>query len=424
MSQARKVLNIRKVLESQSDIVHDEFHFFNADTRAVFFGAHLIDWLLANHNPAKLERKDMTKIVQDELYDPSLAHQVIYPVEHNLRFIDSEKHMYRLAPDQFNEYQANPLILNLHGLDTSSNKFIYELEDEHPTIQHIMEQLREIVGDIYKDFVEQDGTLVDYEALKDSQLFCNKYIPFVTKLAFTDISKIIGDDDLTKAFWINIFNVFAIHIQIAHYSLKKTFAMTVAEKLESLNTYLYNLGGHNYSLNDIHHSILRKNDPAGLSTAYDMFKSMFSSAKPQRFHEFDPRHKFVLRTFDPRVNFALNFGSISCPPLKYYDYENIENQLDHAAKRFCTKEVHIVETKGRRHIQLSQLFKDYQKDYGHTHVELFDYILNHCDDDEEKDELTKAKEHPDKAQIEFKKFNYDVNAKKHTDLETRLASVV
>jgi len=419
----QKTFNLRKVLESRADIVHDEYHIFNADTKNVFFGTHLVDWLLANHNPSQLDRKAMIQHIQDELYSPSLAQQLIYPVDHNLGFLDSEKHTYRFVSDQFDEYKQNPHILNLHGVNTDSYKFFYELDDEPPKIQQIMQELKQVVEKIYRDYVEQDGTLVDYEALSGSSVFKDEYLPFATKLAYVDKSKIIADDDLTKAFFINVYNVFAIHIMIAHYNLKKTFEMSTTQRMDAFNSCKYNIGGHNYSLNDIHHGILRKN-ATGSTITFDVVKFVFSfKPKGPRFVEADPRFKFVIRNFDPRINFALNFGALSCPPIKFYDYENIENQLDHAAKRYCTKEVTIVETKGRRHIQLNQLLKDLN-DYGTTNIELYEYILNHCDDDEEKEEITKAKENPDKAQVEFKKFNYDINAKKHHNAETRLASVV
>ena len=69
----------------------------------------------------------------------------------------------------------------------------------------------------------------------------------------------------------------------------------------------------------------------------------------------DPRIKFVMGTFDPRIHFALVCGAKSCPPIRVYDPQNLQQGLQWATEGFCDEEVQI--DVDRRLITLSMLFK-------------------------------------------------------------------
>lgn len=58
----------------------------------------------------------------------------------------------------------------------------------------------------------------------------------------------------------------------------------------------YKIGEYNFSLDDIEHGILRCN-------------RVHPSKKISLFSDGDPRIKFCIRTFDPRIHFALNCGA-------------------------------------------------------------------------------------------------------------------
>jgi len=428
--ETHRTFKLKKVLKSRSQILRDKSNLFGSNTSKVFTGSSLVYWLLNNYNPFDWknhdqivdwmidgadpkpeERQKMTRHIYEELYDPALSHQVIYPVDHNSGFFDSEGHFYRFVTEQFEQWRHDPHILNLPRSDNGAHKLFCELEDGSQTIKvnQIMLEMKEIVGKIYRDYTEQDGSLVDYEGLKNSVVWSLEYIPFASKLAYMDLSGILNNDNLTKAFFINVYNMMAIHIMIAQEDMKKKLEITA----DTFNVYKYNIAGHNYTLNDIQHGILRKNS-SGTKMTFDAGTSFFSfKAKGQRLNKADPRFKFMVKNSDQRVNLALNFGAVSCGALRYYDEKNIEKGLNSAAWECCNKEVVVVGSKGKRNIEVDGLFQEYLSDFGGSNVELVDWILRYCEKDEVKKEIGVMKrEDTEKENVVFKKFSNDVNIAK------------
>ena len=65
--------------------------------------------------------------------------------------------------------------------------------------------------------------------------------------------------------------------------------------------------------------------------------------------------------FDPRIHFALNCASRSCPPIGVYDAARIDTQLDLAAASFIRADV---EANPACSVRLSAIFKWYTADFG------------------------------------------------------------
>jgi hypothetical protein len=65
---------------------------------------------------------------------------------------------------------------------------------------------------------------------------------------------------------------------------------------------------------------------------------------------------------DPRIHFALNCASRSCPPIGVYDAERIDAQLDLAAASFVANDVEIDSRAGV--VRLSAIFRWYAGDFG------------------------------------------------------------
>ena len=71
----------------------------------------------------------------------------------------------------------------------------------------------------------------------------------------------------------------------------------------------------------------------------------------------------VLRKMDePRIHFAINCASISCPKLmnKAYTPTSINEQLDEAASEFINSDKNRISSTS---VKLSHIFKWYEKDY-------------------------------------------------------------
>lgn len=71
------------------------------------------------------------------------------------------------------------------------------------------------------------------------------------------------------------------------------------------------------------------------------------------------------RFADPRIHFALNCASASCPRLPRIPFlpERLEQQLDREARRFVAEERNVRVDLARRRVELSRIFEWYEGDF-------------------------------------------------------------
>ncbi len=120
-------------------------------------------------------------------------------------------------------------------------------------------------------------------------------------------------------------------------------------KLSFFRRAAYEIGSQRFSAHDIEHGILRGNRPH------------WAIPGPQ-FGPTDARLAWRLTPFDPRIHFALNCATRSCPPIGLYDAARIDAQLDLAAASFIAGDVAIDPAQGA--VRLSSIFKWYAGDFG------------------------------------------------------------
>jgi hypothetical protein len=134
------------------------------------------------------------------------------------------------------------------------------------------------------------------------------------------------------AFWINAYNVFTLRAIVDHYPIRVRWLSfgprNSIRQIDGVWTRLkWRAAGREVTLDQIEHEILR---PA--------FK-------------------------DPRVHFAINCASISCPPLAATPYAaaRLDAQLDEAARRYLASP-HGLQISGDR-LRVSSIFKWYGDDF-------------------------------------------------------------
>ncbi len=88
---------------------------------------------------------------------------------------------------------------------------------------------------------------------------------------------------------------------------------------------------------------------------------MHPSSNKRKFDKADPRLKFSLNSIDPRIHFALNCGAKSCPPIRIYSEENLEEDLDKATQDFVTASTSIDVLNDT--VILTKLFLWYREDF-------------------------------------------------------------
>lgn len=142
---------------------------------------------------------------------------------------------------------------------------------------------------------------------------------------------------------------------------------------------------------DIEHGILRCNRGHPMSPG-----PQFSSA--------DPRLAWAIDPVDVRIHFALNCAGRSCPPIQVYSPQNLDSQLDLAARNFINQDISF--DQGTHKVQLSTIFKWFAKDFGGRQG-ILDFLIEHLQDGDRKSWL---RDNEEKIKFQYKAYDWRLNA--------------
>jgi len=150
------------------------------------------------------------------------------------------------------------------------------------------------------------------------------------------------------AFWINIYNAFAVLL------LRPNPAVITYQlgRWRHFSALKINVAGELLSLDNVEHGLIRQ-------SKIKWGKGYLSSWNVSPFEK-----QFRVLQFDPRIHFALNCGGASCPPIRYYEPEAIEQQLQLATESFLAIETQFDAQKNT--VELSKIFAWYSGDFGGT----------------------------------------------------------
>jgi hypothetical protein len=179
---------------------------------------------------------------------------------------------------------------------------------------------------LLKKYVADNGD-VNYKDFKTEVKLLNAYIDYLaTKILSEDWNK-----QEKLAYFINVYNANTIKLILDHYPIK-----SIKDIKNPWSKNRIKIGDENFSLSDIENKILRKMN-------------------------------------EPRIHFAINCASISCPRLlnQAYTAKNVETLLEQVSKDFINySEKNII---SKENAQLSKIFDWYKKDFNKK-VSLIDYI--------------------------------------------------
>lgn len=146
-----------------------------------------------------------------------------------------------------------------------------------------------------------------------------------------------------RAFWINVYNVLARH------AVRARSSTAWYDWLEPFRT-VYTVAGQALTLDQIEHGLLRDNArPPGLPL--------------RALRAGDARLRFAV-PLDARVHFALRCGAVSCPPIRRYDGDKVDQQLELAARAFLAAESSFDATSGV--VTTNRILSFYAADFGGT----------------------------------------------------------
>ena len=241
------------------------------------------------------------------------------------------------------------------------------------------------MADLKAHFIDVEKGVVHYRRIRGSEEF-ERYKDLTKGLQSLDLHP-LRERDQKLAFWINIYNTAVIH-GVIELGIEKS----VKEVSGFFDRVRYEIGGFHFSLNEMEHGILRGNrrHPYGL-------------LKP--FRRKDRRMEFAIAPLDPRIHFALVCGARSCPPIGFYEADQIESQLQLAAESFINNpQVKILPQEGA--VFISKIFKWYKRDFGGNDGALIDLLLNYLDEGEKK---TYLQQNRDKIRIRYQPYDWNLN---------------
>ncbi len=205
----------------------------------------------------------------------------------------------------------------------------------------VAQALRALGNRLKVDAID-DGGQVDYEKLQGSDTFrdLKRTAGLLRGVDFSALS----DDDRRIAFWINVYNVLAIHGVIA-----LGVRESVMEVPSFFGVVAYRVGDFVLTLDEIENGVLRRN-------------AAHPATKKRLFGDEDPRLDLCPSHVDPRIHAALVCASTSCPPVAFYEAAKLDAQLEAATLNYVAADVEVDDA--AKVVRVPITFKYYQSDFG------------------------------------------------------------
>jgi hypothetical protein len=254
-----------------------------------------------------------------------------------------------------------------------------------PAEQSIDIALTLAMADLKAKFIDVERGAVRYKSIRGSEEF-ERYKDLTRGLRSFDLRS-VKDRGPRLAFWTNIYNTAVIH-GVIELGLERS----VKEYPGFFDRITYEIGGSRFSLNEMEHGLLRGNR-----------RHPYRVLKP--FRERDVRLEFAIVPLDPRIHFALVCGARSCPPIGFYEAEQIDFQLGLAAMSFINSpQVKILPEE--KTVFISMIFKWYKNDFGGSDRALLDTLLNYLDEGKDKAFL---EENRNQIRIQYQPYDWNLN---------------
>ena len=216
------------------------------------------------------------------------------------------------------------------------------------------EALRVLGNALKVEAIGEDGK-VDYRTRQGSETFAE--LERTSQLLHHVDPGQLTDDGDSIAFWINIYNVLAIHGVLA-----TGVRESVMEIPSFFGVVAYRVGDYVVTLDEIENGILRRNAP-------------HPASKSRLFDDDDPRLGLCPSHVDARIHAALVCASTSCPPVAFYEASKLDTQLNLAADNYVRADVEIDDE--AKLVRIPITFRYYEADFGrHAGVQLF--LLQHA----------------------------------------------
>jgi len=200
----------------------------------------------------------------------------------------------------------------------------------------------ELWNELLKKYVTLEGN-VNYKGLMNEKGKLNSYLDMLGNNPPVELAPAMAKDEqkvksqaaAAMAYWINTYNAYTIKLILDHYPVK---SIRDIDDGKPWDEKFISIGIKRYSLNMIENDILRK--------------------------------KFQ----DPRIHFAINCASKSCPKLlnEAFNAKDLERQLDDAARSFVNDDSKN-KINGDK-LELSEVFDWYKADFIATYTGVISFL--------------------------------------------------
>lgn len=195
----------------------------------------------------------------------------------------------------------------------------------------VAEELRRLILGLYGKYLSEDGRSVSYKAMGADPLF-RRYVDAAAELQAVDLAPLSREE--LMCMFINLYNALIIHAHVAFGA--------PASALDRLAFFTrvakYNIGGRDYSADDLENGVLRGNRPPASDVFALLGLTWLAKLPFGGSGSGDPRRAKVVDPVDPRIHFALVCGAKSCPPIQLYTPARLEAGLQAAAEvRQCVR---------------------------------------------------------------------------------------
>ena len=190
---------------------------------------------------------------------------------------------------------------------------------------------------ILSSYVDDAGN-VDYKGIVKNPFALNEYLNFIEQISPDSHPDYFKTEDSKKAYWINVYNALILKIMIE------------------------NPGKDILDIGYIGHDVFLKRFKVGNKRISPSFIE----------------NKILRKMKDPRIHFAINCASKSCPPLgnRILLEIDLDKQLDQKAFKFINNTDNVFINHEEQTIYLNKIFKWFEKDFEN----LKSYISIYLDD--------------------------------------------
>ena len=165
----------------------------------------------------------------------------------------------------------------------------------------------------------------------------------IRKITEEELTEQLTTDNYKKVFWINLYNAFTQLILSKNPEKYKKRGSFFGDKQ-------IQIAGRKLSLDDIEHGILRHSK---IKWSLGYLNKLFPPG-------FEKRQR--VDTLDYRLHFSLNCGARSCPPIAFYQPEQLGRQLDMATKVYLQGDAEYFELENK--VALPAIMGWFRRDFG------------------------------------------------------------